>query len=232
MIEVAHAEGGGKSPALFGDVLGQRIGRDPPSQFAPPQTRPLLTKGSTGALFAPLSSADAPNPTLDQAVVRFTTVTGSAPLTKSFALDRQGKPIKCQDAALFDGTATRVELRGSPSQILAQFAARLKKLSANQAIILAPPPDGKVAWPVVVKAELQNREGAIARTRDFFRVTPGPAIIALDFDIKDYPPQIIAKLKGLGDQGLSKALALLFPAFNDAQAGADRIGERSEKTTV
>src|SRR5687768_10939831 len=81
-----------------------------------------------------------PGPAPEEVTVAFTIVIGRQPLTKTFAVGDDGRPVKSRDAGLSAGSAARVVLQGTSTAIAAQLAAHLKGLTSNQALILAPPP--------------------------------------------------------------------------------------------
>lgn len=136
------------------------------------------------------------------------------PLTKTYDIGLDGWPRKARDAGMSAGRASRATLQGTASEMVEQLAGRLAGLSQRQAIILAPPPAGRDVWSIVRKEEASPEAGTIARTRDFFRRPEGPGLIALDFDGKTFPADILSRLADAG--GVSGVLAAVFPAFADA----------------
>lgn len=136
------------------------------------------------------------------------------PLTKTYDVGPDGWPRKARDAGMSAGRASRAALQGTASEMVEQLADRLAGLSQRQAIILAPPPAGRDVWSIVRKEEARPEAGTIARTRDFFRRPEGPGLIALDFDGKTFPADILSRLADAG--GVSGVLAAVFPAFADA----------------
>ena len=151
----------------------------------------------------------------------FTIVSGEQTLTKTYDVGADGQPRKCKDAGLSAGLATRTTLRGDAGDMAQQLAEQLAGLSQKQAIILAPPPAGRDAWPLVRKEEVRPEAGEIARTRDFFKRAGGPGLIALDFDGKTYPSDVLSRLAD--SDGVTGVLADVFPAF----AGAARVSRAS-----
>jgi len=112
------------------------------------------------------------------------------------------------------GTARRVELSGDPDAIMEQLAGHLAQLTSHQAVILAPPPAGRDVWTVTRKEDARPEAGTIARTQDFFKRPEGPGLIALDFDGKTFPADVLGRLADAG--GVSGVLAAVFPAFATA----------------
>lgn len=135
-------------------------------------------------------------------------------LTKAYKLEKNGKLASEPAPPLSSGIATRIDLKGEPSAMAAALAGHLQALGSDKAIIPAPPPAGRDSWPLVKKAEIGDREDVVARSPDYFRAPAGPALFALDLDLKDYPQSIRDKLREAG--GLSAVLASVFPGFADA----------------
>jgi len=157
----------------------------------------------------------------DAVAVAFTLVEAEHTLTKTYTAGPDGMPQKAADAGLAVGTATRVALHGTASDMARRLAGKLSQLTQHQALILAPPPAGRDAWRLVRKDQVGSSD-EIARTKEHFQRPPGPALVALDFDAKTYPPAIMAKLRSFPGN-LSGVLASVFPAF----AGAARVSRAS-----
>lgn len=129
------------------------------------------------------------------------------------------------------GTARRVELSGDPSAIVEQLAGHLAQLTSHQAIILAPPPTGRDVWAITRKEGAQPEAGVIARTKEFLQSPDGPGLIALDFDGKTFPADVLSRLSDAGE--VSSALAAVFPAFADAarvSRASVSVGIRNQTT--
>lgn len=144
----------------------------------------------------------------------FTVAESERALTKAYTVGPDGLPAKLADAGMSAGTARRVELSGDPGAIMRRLAEHLTQLTSHQAIILAPPPAGRDVWTIVRKEDASPETGTIARTRDFFRRPEGPGLVALNFDGKTFPADILSRLSDAG--GVSGILAAVFPAFADA----------------
>lgn len=157
----------------------------------------------------------APGGALPLAEIGFTIVTSEQPLTKTFAAGPDGSPQKAKDAGLSAGTVRRVVLRGSADEIARQFAGTLSGLAQNEALIMAPPPAGQDEWPLVRKDEVGGRTDAIARTKEYFQVEAGPALLMLDFDSKTYPDGLLKRLLAFPGK-LSGILASVCPAIASA----------------
>src|SRR5262249_24958243 len=126
-----------------------------------------------------------------------------------------GAPQKAKDAGLTAGRARREVLRGSPDDLARQFATKLRGLTQNEALVMAPPPAERDEWPVVLRDHVGDRTDVIARTKDYFRAPPGPAVLMLDFDSKNYPAAILEKVKAHPDK-LTGVLASVFSALGSA----------------
>lgn len=135
-------------------------------------------------------------------------------LTKAFGLDASRKLKAEPPPYLSKGTASRIALKGSPSAMADELARWIMSFGDDKALIPAPPPPGKDVWPVVTAREVESTPGAIARTKDHFKLQSGPALLALDFDFKNYPDRVRYKLGKAG--GLSAALASVCPQLAGA----------------
>ncbi|MEO9297161.1 AAA family ATPase [Devosia alba] len=142
--------------------------------------------------------------------VRYAIVTSDRPIAKRFTAVG-GKPSKRSgDAPLVSGTAETFKLAGSASEMAAGLAADLEGLDVSQVLICVPPPREKNTWPLVVDDKVEGTAGAISRTKKYFKTPDGPGILPLDFDVKEYPSHITAKLDG---QTLRAPLEAVFPEF-------------------
>lgn len=154
-------------------------------------------------------------------------------LTKTYDVGPDGQPRKCKDAGLSAGRALRATLRGTAGEIAQQLADRLASINQKQAIILAPPPVGRDAWPLVRKEEVRPEAGEIARTRDFFKRPDGAGLVVLDFDGKSFPADILSRLADAG--GVSGVLAAVSPAFATAarvSRASVSVGIRNKESGV
>lgn len=164
--------------------------------------------------------------TFPRTSIALTLVESASELTKTLSLGANGKIAKAGKVSLYSGTAKRVSLTGTPTEIMEKLAGQLKRVTSRQAIICAPPPSGKDEWPLTTRSEAGARPGAIARTKENFQPAAGPALLALDFDTAEFPPDLKEKLAAAGN--LSNALASVCPAF----AGATRIIRASASSGV
>lgn len=112
------------------------------------------------------------------------------------------------------GTARREVLRGTPTDILQRLAQSLDSMPGSGAIICAPPPDGRDEWRLTVKKSADRTAGTVARTKADFAPAAGPALLGLDFDVKDYPLETWAAIQERG--GLDAILEEAFPGFANA----------------
>lgn len=148
--------------------------------------------------------------------ISFTIIeSSSGPLTKTYTVGPDGAPVKAKDAGMSAGTAKRMTLCGTPTDVAEQFADMLSALKQHEALIMAPPPSGKAPWPVLRKDEIGDRTDAIARTKEHFQRPAGPGLFALDIDGKGFPPHILAKLTAQPGK-LSGALAGVCPPLGTA----------------
>ena len=145
--------------------------------------------------------------------IAFTLISSNSPLTKTFRIGAAGIE-KTGKTMLYRGAALRTVLQGTPDAIMRELAGQLVGLNAYQALICAPPPSGRDEWPVVSKDELSSQDGAIARTKEFFRPMAGAALLALDFDTADFPPDLLEKIRRVGS--ISEVLASVHPGFREA----------------
>ncbi|MVS97895.1 AAA family ATPase [Devosia marina] len=145
------------------------------------------------------------------AEVQYTIATSDRPIAKRFAAIA-GKPTKrSSDAPLSSGHATTSFLIGNAAEMASQLAATLETLDVNQVLICAPPPEGQVTWRLVVDDKVDEVEGSISRTKRFFQAPEGPGLCPLDFDTKEFPSSIKARL-----DSLRTPLEAIFPAFAEA----------------
>jgi len=137
-------------------------------------------------------------------------------LTKTFGIGADGSPVSTKSAGIpARGTAERVPLTGSPGDIMRQLAAVLDLLGQDQALILAPPPDGRDKWVIVRSRDIVPGTSAIAKTAANFKSRPGASIFGLDFDMKAWPRDLQTKVADFPG-GLAGVLASVFPAFGRA----------------
>ncbi len=185
----------------------------------------IRTRGpeQKGSIFAEQSASraamaqPAPNANIvsfPRCSIALTLVDGASDLTKTLSLSADGKIIKAGKVSLYNGTAKRISVSGTPTEIMERLASQLKELTSRQVIICAPPPPGKDEWPLTTRSEVGLKPGSIARTKENFQPAAGPALLALDFDTAEFPPDLLAKLEAIGT--LSNALASAYPAFATA----------------
>lgn len=147
--------------------------------------------------------------------VAFTIVHSMAgDITKAFKLNASCKLTAIAATPLSKGTAHRTVLKGTANKMASELATWLTSISPRQAIIPAPPPTAKDIWPLTTLNEAEGDKDVVARSPRYFRPANGPALLAIDFDFKTYPPHIQDKLREVGN--ISKALASVFPLFGDA----------------
>lgn len=147
--------------------------------------------------------------------VTITTLESRRSLTKSFEMGATGRIEKAGRGEFSNGTAARTLLSGpGPAGVLHRLAVLLCGLSSRQAIVTTAPPPGADAYDVVTKRELPENPGAIARSREHFRASPGPSLLMIDFDTRAYPDSLRSQIKSAGN--LSSILRQVFPGFREA----------------
>ena len=157
--------------------------------------------------------------------VRLTVLaSGDGPLTKQYEATPDGGVKKSAGAApMTRGSATRITLGGSVQSVLGKLQKALKKLAPAQAIMTGVPPDGRDEWEIVGDRDSQVNPGGgvVSRTAKYFKPVSGPALFALDFDIKEYPAEIRDRLEAHGGleavmihdvPALAKAARLIVPS--------------------
>jgi hypothetical protein len=146
------------------------------------------------------------------------------PLTKRISLGPDGK-VKSDGSACLMNSGIAYRARCSD---LAAFAAIVGSIKQNEAIALgALRPDLPDRVEVRTKRKLDElnaapQPGIIARTGDYMTYPGGQPVFALlDFDTKDMPREVAARLESLG--GFWAALTCVVPAL----AKAGRVIRRS-----
>src|SRR4051812_44789699 len=119
---------------------------------------PQPAPGTNHELTAPPPQGNAIGASLDgswssvgttQDCVSFTVVESRDFLTKTVVVDGDGKPGASGSISLTKGTARRVTLTGTATEIINQLAVQLSDLGHNEALICAPAPAGRDEWPLV-----------------------------------------------------------------------------------
>ncbi|MER9628028.1 primase-helicase family protein [Mesorhizobium sp. M0296] len=136
-------------------------------------------------------------------------------MTKTYGVGEAGKPVATKLASISPGVAARIELAGSAKEVAEGFASTLESLTPRQAIVLAPPPAGQIEWRVVAADDAAGRPDVISKTNEHFKAPVGPAIIGLDFDVRDWPREVQERVQA-ADGHLSGVLSSVFPAMADA----------------
>ncbi|UCI08676.1 primase-helicase family protein [Mesorhizobium sp. B1-1-8] len=136
-------------------------------------------------------------------------------MTKTYGVGQDGRPVATRLASISPGVATRIDLTGSLAEVAEGFASKLSSLSTNQAVVLAPPPPDQAEWQVVSAVDIANNPGTIAKTDEHFKAPKGPAIIGLDFDVRDWPCAIQERVQ-VAEGHLSGVLNSIFPAMANA----------------
>ncbi|MFB9983051.1 AAA family ATPase [Mesorhizobium kowhaii] len=145
----------------------------------------------------------------------FTVMESAGALTKTFSVDATGKPVSTRSPGMSRGQARRVQVSGTASDIATAYSAVLSSLGPNEALVLVPPPDGKEAAIVVTEAMLSDAPDAISRGKSFFAHQTGPAVLGLDFDVKDWPEDIKQRVRDTPGE-ITGVLVEVFPAFAEA----------------
>lgn len=115
----------------------------------------------------------------------------------------------------------RTTLIGTPTEWGFQLADCLNSYGPKNALIPAAPPISQDRWRIVTEDELAKNPDAIARTKAYFRPIAGPALMLLDYDIKDYPARVKERLLKLERPRLQSAMIDVMPDL-DAAAGVFR----------
>ncbi|MBZ9889465.1 helicase RepA family protein [Mesorhizobium sp. BR1-1-3] len=149
-----------------------------------------------------------------QRELAFSVMESAGALTKSFSIDAAGKPISSRSPGMATGMVRRVSLAGTAPQIAAAFTTVLASLKSTEALVLVPPPDGKESTIVVTEAMLPEVPDAISRGKAFFAHQATTSVLGLDFDVKDWPDDIIQRVRDTPGE-ITGALASVFAAFAD-----------------
>ncbi|MER9950216.1 AAA family ATPase [Mesorhizobium sp. M0047] len=110
------------------------------------------------------------------------------------------------------GHARRISLVGSAPEIAAAFAKQLSSLGPREALVLVPPPAGAETAQIVTAAMLDAGSDAISRSKSFFVHQECPAVLGLDFDVKDWPAAIRDRVAATPGQ-ITGVLTSVFPEF-------------------
>lgn len=156
----------------------------------------------------------------DTVAVSFTLIESTTALTKRISRNADVSLSKINSAPLSRGVARRKSLRGSPTAVIKQFADALAAIGPNEAVVCAPPPAGPDEQRIVARKHLAENPGAIARTRENFRPVSGPALLMLDFDLKEFSEELNIRISEHG--GLLKSLASVYQPLADAASVARR----------
>ncbi|MER8536060.1 helicase RepA family protein [Mesorhizobium sp. M1005] len=180
-------------PSVFGDIL---------KAHAPERQQDKIRELFPAAL-API----------EQKEISFSVLESSGALAKTFSVDpATGKPVSSRSPGVTTGIARRITLAGSAPEIAAAFAKQLTTLSPREALVLVPPPAGAETAQIVTAAMLDARSDAISRSKSFFVHQDGPAVLGLDFDVKDWPATIRDRVATTPGQ-ITGVLASVFPEF-------------------
>ncbi|MER9911494.1 helicase RepA family protein [Mesorhizobium sp. M0050] len=147
--------------------------------------------------------------------ISFSVMASAGALAKTFSIDpASGKPISTRSPGMATGVARRVALAGDGPQVASAFSKQLMALSPNEALVLVPPPAGAESVQIVTAAMLDGSD-AVSRSKSFFVHPDGPAVLGLDFDVKDWPAAIRERVSATPGQ-LTAVLAKVFPEFGTA----------------
>lgn len=145
----------------------------------------------------------------------------SGSLTKTYAPAKGGVRKVGEAAALVNGGARPVVTIGKTAvAALGELRVAIDEMPPNAAIMTgvakSPLPEGRKAWEIVTAYDrrLNPAAGIISRSNAYFSPVKGPAFFPLDFDVKDYPPEIKAKLEAAG--GLEAVMQAVCPALGEA----------------
>lgn len=161
------------------------------------------------------TAGDAKPDAAEAITLAFTIVKSEQPLTKRYKLGENKAPERTGSGAFYAGEARRVEVTGACARaLLAAVAKRIGALAATEALIAAPPPEGRDEWRVVTKDKANRTQGTVARRKEDFAAPAGRCILMLDCDTKTYPDEIKERLDAQG--GLWSVLKSVCPALGEA----------------
>ncbi|QPC90007.1 AAA family ATPase [Mesorhizobium sp. INR15] len=153
---------------------------------------------------------------IDRKEVAFSIMESSGALAKTFSVDpTTGRPISTRSPGMATGLARRVTIAGDAASIATVFAKHLTALTSCEALVLVPPPAGNESAQIVTGAMLDAEPDAIARSKAFFVHPRGPAVLGLDFDVKDWPADIRARVAAAPGE-LTGVLTGVFAEFGTA----------------
>lgn len=155
---------------------------------------------------------------IEQREISFSIMESSGALAKTFSIDpATGKPVSTRSPGMATGMARRVTIVGDAPAIAVAFAKQLKALTSREALVLVPPPGGADSAQIVTGAMLEAESDAIARSKTFFAHQPGPGMLGLDFDVKDWPAHIKDRVAATPGE-LTGVLTSIFSEFGTACA--------------
>ncbi|RWF36871.1 AAA family ATPase, partial [Mesorhizobium sp.] len=153
---------------------------------------------------------------IEQREISFSIMESSGALAKTFSIDpATGKPVSTRSPGMATGMARRVTIVGDAPAIAVAFAKQLKALTSREALVLVPPPGGADSAQIVTGAMLEAESDAIARSKTFFAHQPGPGMLGLDFDVKDWPAHIKDRVAATPGE-LTGVLTSIFSEFGTA----------------
>lgn len=184
-------------PSVFGDIIGR--------------TRPPERQADRiQELFPHIQRP------VEQREISFSIMESSGALAKTFSIDpATGKPVSTRSPGMATAMARRVTIGGDAPTIAAAFAEQLTALTSREALVLVPPPGGADSAQIVTGAMLGDESDAISRSKTFFAHQPGPAVLGLDFDVKDWPAEIRDRVAATAGS-LTGVLTSVFPEFGTA----------------
>ncbi len=168
--------------------------------------------------------AEKPDPAAPAPVVRAsqdvecTVIASTDPLTKSYTLGVDGNPAKSAEPFLTRGIGKRLRLAGTTP--LGTLRRRLETITSFEALVCGAMTQPGDDIAIATHDNISRGAAGVSRDKDFAAFRPsGPALLFLDHDQKDLPPEVMTKLAAFGPDGaarLLQALASVFPALRRA----------------
>jgi hypothetical protein len=121
----------------------------------------------------------------------------------------KGALVKRSQATFHDGKAQALAAPDAAS-----LARILDQLNPRNVLTLGRMKDGRTSARVVTGSKLDLASDAIARSTEYFEHAAGPGWLLLDYDAKDMPPDVQARVQALGG-GLA-AIKSIWPDLADA----------------
>jgi hypothetical protein len=143
-------------------------------------------------------------------------VSSSGPLTKRYRALSDGKVERVPGSlAMTAGEAKSTPIAATtPDGVLSKLKQAFAKLPPQCAVMTGLPPAGRKVWSIAPTGKEDVTAGTISRSKDYFSAAEGPALFALDFDLKEYPGHIRDRIEASG--GLEAVFVSACPELRDA----------------